>query len=287
VKQRAPNSAKQTMKTKTAAEQRVRSLYHYQAFEDPTHLARILRVGTVYCSNPKDFNDPWDCRPCFSKIRLDDPAEYRRVVQWFVRIGRKKNPSLPDAEHANREQVLLKDRARLEWMIDQTTACMEQAVFAQYRVYCLSTQSAAPLMWSHYARSHRGVCLEFSVRNVLFCGALPVEYLDHYPELDLSNDDEDASLKALLTKSSDWCYENEFRLIVAAPGYTSPGVLATKDNCVTLPPGALKSVIMGCLMREEDREIVRSLVKNSSSPVMLMAAQRVTNRYALDIREVN
>jgi Protein of unknown function (DUF2971) len=275
------------MKTKTAAEQQVRSLYHYQAFDDPTRLAQILTTGSIYCSNPKAFNDPWDCRPYFSKMRLDDPVEYRRAVQWFVRVGRKHYPLLPETEHARREQILLVDRARLEWMINQMTASMEQAAFSQYRVYCLSTHAAAPLMWSHYAASHRGLCLEFSVRNVIFCGALPVEYLDNYPELDLSNDDEDASLKTLLTKSSDWCYENEFRLIVAAPGYASPGVLPTNDNFLTLPPGALRSVIMGCLMPEKDREIVGSLARNASRAVGLSEAHRVPNHYALDIRELS
>jgi hypothetical protein len=171
-------------------------------------------------------------------------------------------------------------------MIDQMTAAMEQAMFAQYRVYCLSTHADAPLMWSHYAGSHRGVCLEFSVQNTLFCGALQVEYLDHYTEFDLSNDDEDASLKPLLTKSKDWRYENEFRLVVAAPGHTFPGILPTRNNVATLPPGALKSVIMGCQMPQEDREIVRSLVRSSSSPVALLEAQRVANRYALVISDV-
>jgi hypothetical protein len=275
------------MKTKTAAEQRIRSLYHYQGFDDPARLARILADDTVYCSNPKDFNDPWDCRPCFSKTTLDDPAQYERVVQWFVRIGRKRNPSIPDAEHSRREHVLRTERARLEWMIDQMTAEMEQAMFVQYRVYCLSTHADAPLMWSHYARSHQGVCLQFSVQNALFCGSLPVQYLDHYPEFDLTDDSEDGALRALLTKSKDWSYEDEFRLVVAAPGYTSPGMLPTKGNFVTLPPGALKSVIMGCLMPEQDREIVGSLVRNSPSPVALLAAHRVANRYALDVRKAD
>src|SRR5258708_1939053 len=122
-------SMRHTMKTRTAAEQHIRSLYHYQSFDDPARLARIFTDTTVYCSNPKDFNDPWDCRPCFSKTLLDDPAQYERAVQWFVRIGRKRYPTLPDAEHARREQVLRAERARLEWMIDQMTAEMEKAMF--------------------------------------------------------------------------------------------------------------------------------------------------------------
>jgi Protein of unknown function (DUF2971) len=275
------------MRTKTAAEQGIRSLYHYQAFDDPTRLARIFTDNTVYCSSPKDFNDPWDCRPCFSKTLLDDSVQYERVVQWFVRIGRKRNPEIPDAEHYRREQVLRAERARLEWMIDQMTTDIEQAMFRQYRVYCLSTHADSPLMWSHYARSHQGVCLEFSVQNALFCGAIPVEYLDRYPEVDITDDSHDGALRVFLTKSKDWSYENEFRLVVAAPGYVYPNLLATKDNFVPLPVGALKSVIMGCLMPERDRESIRSLIASAGTSVALMAAHRVVNRYALDIRKAD
>ena len=276
-----------TMRTKTAAEQRIRSLYHYQAFDDPARLARILTDNTVYCSNPKDFNDPWDCRPCFSKTQLDDPSQYERAVEWFVRIGRKRNPEIPEAEHARRAQVLRAERARLEWMIDQMTTDIEQAMFTQYRVYCLSTQADSPLMWSHYTHSHQGVCLEFSVQNALFCGAIPVEYLDHYPEIDLTDDSHDGTLRAFLSKSKEWSYENEFRLVLAAPGFVYPDMPVTKDNFVTLPSGALTAVIMGCLMPKRDRDNIRSLVRNAGTSIALMAAHRVANRYTLDIREVD
>jgi hypothetical protein len=50
------------MRTRTAAQQKISRLYHYQPF-DATRLARIFTEGTIYCSNPRDFNDPWDCKP--------------------------------------------------------------------------------------------------------------------------------------------------------------------------------------------------------------------------------
>ena len=160
-------------------------------------------------------------------------------------------------------------------------------MYAQYRVYCLSTHADSPLMWPHYARSHHGVCLEFSVQNALFCASLPVEYLDRYPEVDLTDDSHDGTLRTFLTKSKDWNYEQEFRLVVAAPGYALPNLPATKDSFVPLPTGALKAVIMGCLMPERDRTLIRSLVKDARPSVALMEAHRIANHYALDIRNVD
>jgi hypothetical protein len=54
------------MKTKAAAEQGIDSLYHYDSYGDPTRFERILVEETIYCSNPNDFNDPWDCKPYYN-----------------------------------------------------------------------------------------------------------------------------------------------------------------------------------------------------------------------------
>jgi hypothetical protein len=272
------------MKTRTAAEQHIRSLFHYQPF-DAVRLARIFTENTLYCSNPTDFNDPWDCRPFFSKAILNDAPSYDRIAHWFTQVERKHNHTLPEAEHLRREHILRTDRQFLEARIDELTVGMKEAIEKQYRVFCLSLHADSALMWAHYAQSHRGICLEFSVQNPIFCGALPVEYTTGYPEFDLADDGGDASIHALLTKSQDWSYENEFRLIVAAPGYDSPGLHPTTGNFLTLPMGVLRSVTVGCLMASEDRALVRALVKGTAAPVELLIAHRTADRYALEIRK--
>jgi hypothetical protein len=270
------------MRTKPAAQQRIPRLYHYQPL-NVVRLARIFTDRTIYCSNPKDFNDPWDCKPCFSRALLDDAVKYEQTVQWFIRLGRRSNPSMNEEEHKMREGELRSNRKLLEWMIDEATRGLETAVIGQYRVYCLSTHADVSLMWSHYSDSHRGVCLEFSVQNELFCAALPVVYRDTYPLFDLADDSEDGALEVLLTKSDAWRYESEFRLVTTAPGYSFSGMLGTHENFVKLPAGALKSVIVGCLMAEEQRALVRKLVAGSGEPVALKSARRVPDRYTLEI----
>lgn len=196
------------MKTRTAAEEGLNSLSHYQPFH-AERLARVFTENTLYCSNPADFNDPWDCRPCYSKSILEDAATRERVVQWFIDCGRRRGPSLPEAEHQRREQQLRGDRAFLERMIDQASEAIWDSVRAQYRVYCLVQRPDVPLMWAHYASKHQGLCLEFAVRSELFCAALPVTYCERYPEFDLADNGEDAALQCLLCKSDDWSYEQE------------------------------------------------------------------------------
>lgn len=274
------------MKTKTAAALHIKRLYHYQAF-DKERLSRMFTEGTIYFSRPRDFNDPWDCRPFFSKSALDDLEEYERTVRWFVRCHRTRNTSLPEAEHLRREEELRSNRKLLEWMIDKMTSEMEQAIQTQYRVYCLSIHADSILMWSHYAASCKGLCLEFSVQNKLFCAALRVEYLNHCPTFSVAATDEDANLRPLLTKSAAWGYEDEFRVVASEQPFVFAGVPTTTQGFLALPQGALQSVILGSLMPAPDREWVRSLIHKSGWNVALKVASIIPDQYAFQIRGID
>lgn len=274
------------MKTKTAAALGIKRLYHYQSFEKPERLARVFTDGTLYFSMPRDFNDPWDCRPFYNKSALDDPEYYDRVVRWLVHAARIYNTALSEEEHVRREKEIRDNRKLLEFMIDGITTEMKKETQEQYRVYCLSMHPDSILMWAHYAASCRGVCLEFSVENELFCGALPVEYLHNYPRIDVAATDEDENLKPLLTKSDVWDYEDEFRVIVTEHPFVYPDVPTTKEGLLGLPKGALRSVIVGAEMPTSDREVVKTLVADSGWGVDLKVASLVPDRYEFQITDL-
>lgn len=189
------------MKTRTATQMRIDRLYHYQRF-NREWLTRILCEGQIYLSNPNNFNDPWDCRPCFNEAGLDDPEFYERQVQWFDRIGREHTPQLPEEEHERRVAKMRSDRAFLRDLIAQFSSEFPRSIQEQYRVYCLTTDPTHTLMWSHYADNHQGVCLEFACDNDVFCEALKIEYCDEYPLLDLADSNLDTVLLPLTTKST-------------------------------------------------------------------------------------
>src|SRR5215471_16013788 len=126
------------MKTVTAGMNRIAFLYNYQRF-DAGRLERLLVTNSIYLSDTKGFNDPWDCRPCYDFARLDDPAFYERQVEFFERIDRKINNHLSDTEHRERAARLRTDRAFLEYCIHQMSG-METEIQKRYRVYCLTTK---------------------------------------------------------------------------------------------------------------------------------------------------
>ena len=85
------------MKTKTPHENGIKRLYHYQSFEKPERFARIFIDGKIFFSTPRDFNDPWDCRPCFSKSVLDWKSGCFDLTVKIVRLDSTAWHSAPQA----------------------------------------------------------------------------------------------------------------------------------------------------------------------------------------------
>src|SRR5437016_9779480 len=121
------------MKSRTATQNKIPLLYHWQRF-DAARFEQQLRDGTIYCSNPKDFNDPWDCRPFFNTDLLADPAERRKHINWAVDLC--KRAGLMSARDIDRMKVKLQDPAELERRVRESTTGVQQAVLDRYRVYC-------------------------------------------------------------------------------------------------------------------------------------------------------
>lgn len=273
------------MSTTTAGMSGVKYLFHYQRF-DADRLRQQLSSNTIYLSDTKGFNDPWDCRPCFDLTRLEEPVFYERQVKWLERADKKHNPHLSEGERRERAARLRKDPAFLEHHIRQMSG-LESEIQKRYRVFCLTTKATDTLMWSHYAGNHTGICLEFGCDNDVLSGALKVIYFANYPSLDLTEDDIHAGLLPLLAKARDWSYEDEYRLIAQEESVAlNHDSLITKNNLLRLPNGALTAVVVGCVASKETREAVRDIVRSSGHSISFRQAIRVPDRYALKIEDV-
>ena len=66
---------------RTALQNGIPFLYHYQGF-NPEYLASTLLNNEIHGSDPKNLNDPWDCKPMFDPHALDDPELLEREIGW-------------------------------------------------------------------------------------------------------------------------------------------------------------------------------------------------------------
>lgn len=82
-------------------------------------------------------------------------------------------------------------------------------------VISFSNNWSQPLMWAHYADSHRGLALGFDVpKRLLF----EIEYAETRIKPDTDVDHSESSMEGLIhkllrTKHREWSYEDEYRLV--------------------------------------------------------------------------
>lgn len=260
-----------------AGQSAFRSLYHYQDFQSHLHadrLADILRNHRIYCSNPADFNDPWDCKPYFAPALLDDPDNQAATAESLIatQLGGPKGDIM--------DQLLRTDADLLKRLIHQFSQEQIDFITKRWGVYCLSPDPSLTLMWSHYSRNHKGICLEFGTDSK-FRAASKVRYQKDYPRLLLH--DMDSRLQMLLIKSDVWAYEQEFRLI--CPRFTDikESPLIMQGNYLSIGPNDLKSIILGCQAEDETIETVTALVEQHAPGVVVRQAKRAPNKYRLII----
>jgi hypothetical protein len=278
------------VETKTAAMLGVNNLYHYQPYNTATHkpdwLRRTVEHDEIYFSNPKDFNDPWDCRPRYNEDALNDPAYCKRLVDWLDAVARKWAASgFDESAHERRIGELRSNPSLLKAHLVKAADAREKDIHQRLRVYCLVPRANCPLMWAHYADKHRGVCLEFSRDEKVFDGTYKVVYCAEYPAFDPGEREISQILLPLITKSDDWKYENEFRIIAQERASATPhNTLITENNYFGLPAKMLKSIIVGALIPESDEAEIRKMVaEHTGHPIALKRAVRVPNRYGLSV----
>lgn len=139
-------------------------------------------------------------------------------------------------------------------------------------MFCLCEEPDNSLMWSHYADSHRGFCLQFETR--LLGNTYSVEYCERRPQVDYMLGSTRRQVHVtLLTKAAEWSYEREWRMIDLHQG-----------ACVrTFRPTALSAVIFGCLMPSSDRDTIRQWVQAGPTRPAFLAAVRHGGSFDLKI----
>lgn len=126
------------------------------------------------------------------------------------------------------------------------------------------------LMWSHYADEHRGFCIEYSFHNsdfrnddfsrVTASRLFRITYHDNATKGPINLTDIGFHLtatKAFLTKSIEWSYENEVRLLQYKPQH---GDIRTQYSLA--PTTLIKSIYFGCRCPKEDIQVITKLFQD-------------------------
>lgn len=140
----------------------------------------------IWLCQAGEFNDPFDCAflyNCRSKEVYDRTTEYELAVEEGLK----------------------------QFEQDKESVRIQKSVF----IACFSEKCDSMLMWSHYGDEHRGICVGYNLHELIEkYNCFPVIYSNRMPqrkELDIEN--KDMLYESILTKSKDWEYEAEWRVI--------------------------------------------------------------------------
>lgn len=205
-------------------------IYKYRSIDEPSLDA--LRNNYLWFSNLDDFNDPFEGR-------LKYPKRYTQeeIYNYLTSISSNSHSK---AEIEKRAMDLYNNPDELKTII--STAISEQK--KETKICCFSRDNCNLLMWPHYASAHKGVCLEFNmtVDPAFFIAPIDVVYTRDYAESNLLSDPKTAIMNLVRTKSLDWQYEKEIRIVK----------LNEKKNKFYYNSDALVSIIFGCKCSEKD-----------------------------------
>ena len=253
-------------------------LYKYRGLGPPDSqqrrfLQRTFSHNEVYFASPVEFNDPFDCR-----VHLSFDGSDEEWLNWLRRMAERESHLSPEEKDA-------KARGWLSAGGHKDPSC-QAAIVAQLQsdansigIYCVSTRRDSLAMWPRYADGHRGICLEFEHLEGLFGplpitqAALDVHYSDRMPVVQsMGSDDTYAVVAHLLTKSSEWRDEHEWRFIDLA----GRGARHFK-------PRALVGVIFGYRTPATDRKLIEEWIASGPNAPKLYEAVLKRGEYALEI----
>jgi hypothetical protein len=243
-------------------------LYKYFPFIAEEHKARVQQIlveNRIYIPSPNSFNDPFDCK-------LEMNYETDGWKNWLLKWLKRQKPTWNRRKRQEVVSNILRTKDPKE---------VVRVLFAKISddvgILCFSQSKDNLLLWSHYANSHQGCCLEFNRFTHFLKDVLPVQYETEYPTVNfVSATDLEQATITFLTKAESWSYEKEWRLVEHTNG---PGLHI-------FPPDILTGVIFGCRMSEENRDqIIKWVREGKTSPILYQAAKK-KYEFGLDINEL-
>lgn len=252
----------------------MKHLYKFRSRETSDELERVERIfsnGELYFAGRKQFNDPFDCLPSVSTEFTET-----ELFEYTERIAAEQRPdvSAPIRSQLNRETARDFFSGRRRDEIIKNLRRQIELVANQPGILSLTRQVDHVLMWSHYADSHKGICLRFMATDTTpyFGQAQKVAYQDERPALNLVRDPPEVILtKALLTKAKFWSYEDEYRILDPFKG---PGLQE-------FPRELLDGVFLGASIETEVRSRVLLSVQQSLPHVEIHQASFHPEKFAL------
>jgi len=279
-------------------------------------VAKIVLVNhTLRWSSPLLFNDPFDVQRDFNwgfdveelkepllnevvnLILSENITDFYNIPYFIKRLRRKDYSDIRNTILPELPQLIDKGIQRAKNDYEKIKKQWSEFI-PQFRILSLSSINDNPLMWSHYSDSYRGVVLELQGKNHLdspWLIAQPVTYQNSPPmaatkqewiksitgQKRLNYDSWQFFAPYTLTKTTDWEYEKEWRVV----SFMLPGESGLYTDYPFNPP-EVRAVYLGCEISDEDTNDIISLLKYDLNHVRVYRGNKIERERKLSFGRI-
>ncbi len=229
------------------------------------NLYKTLVNAELWFAAPTSFNDPFDCQ-INDQTNWTDANIRDYVTRTAQATGQQIDP----------EDVVRKNQQH-SGSFNKFFTDNFKKLLSRQGVACFLPNPDNLLLWAHYSASHTGVCLKFDITKDedLFALTFAVKYSKDYPSFDYLTERDQLVNKAMLTKSIQWKYEDEIR------------VIKTKFGNYPFAKESLKEIIFGCKADPNEIRTIRQIVINANYPdLKLRQVKLKDNEYDVEIIDI-
>lgn len=247
-------------------------IYKYTRINE--NLKSSLRESYIWFSKSDSLNDPFDL--AYPPGVHKEITTQRMVVllNQMREKGKKMKDKLPDGidvDGAIDNMInYIGSKEYDDFFETRREQIIEKIPFA---VCCFTEEYNNMLMWSHYADNHKGVCMMYYLQEdpELFKVLAKVVYSGKLP---LTNDIQYDTVISLLTKSPEWHYEREWRILQLTSGKAS------------INRACLKGIRFGCNTKDETIQDVINTCNESGYDWLSFYKMEKTDGFKLLSRDI-
>ena len=237
-------------------EKNINKLFEKKWNGDNCKIIEDIKNNAITLSSTNSFNDPMDplIKAWLEKRMIDPDDKYDKILYQLI------------------EKTLNKIRiCCLVDPLENKKLCDKKSP---------KIEDCSPLMWAHYADSHKGICIQYKVtpKNLIddknrIVRLLDVNYKEAFPL-----DGDIPYIDSLVVKSNCWSYENETRLILYSRKNET-------DYC-QLSNFEIEAVYMGWRIDKEKRDYLKKMLKNTNIKLyqMVFSPKDITKLVAKECR---
>ncbi|WP_417324734.1 DUF2971 domain-containing protein [Halarcobacter sp.] len=247
----------------------------------------ILVLNKIRFTQPICFNDPFECKLTINSIAPDD---------YIVNLYKEEFKKIDIMNRLNKKELSnsLEKIINGKNYIQRFRTKFEEILNYKWGILSLTTSKGNLLMWAHYANEHKGFTVEFNEESDFFHKREDKEsFFNHLHKVDYSNYRDLTSLiekqyaNVFLTKSTEWEYEDEYRVFKQLNSANE--VKNENIYLFNFPKDMINAIYCGCNMDKVHKEKILNILSNDNelSHVKLYYGEISTKYYKINFNEIN